>query len=329
MMARVRVSVVVPSYKRPTSLERCLSALAAQDTLPDEMLVVARRGDLATQRVVDQYADRLVRLVLVDVSAGRPGLVAALNAGVAASSGQIVCFTDDDAVPRADWLTRIIAAFVHDASIGAVGGRDWVVQDGEVDAGAESVVGTMTWYGRLVGNHHLGVGPPRDVAVLKGANLSVRGELLRQFGFDTRLRGASTEHYSELGLCLRIIRSGYRVVYDPAIAVEHYPQPRADEARDFNATQVRDAAYNETLALLEHLKPAGRVAHLFFAAIVGTRTSPGVVRWMRAVGSGTGPQAGFVVANLTGRGLAISTYVRTHTNGRDSFGGGGRGGHHN
>jgi hypothetical protein len=103
---------------------------------------------------------------------------------------------------------------------------------------------------------------------------------------------------------------GYRIVYDPAITVEHYPQPRADETRDFNPNQVRDAAHNETLALLDHLEPAGRVAHLVFAVAVGTRTSPGLARSMRAlVRTGT-PQLHLVAANLSGRRLAVVAHLR-------------------
>jgi GT2 family glycosyltransferase len=307
----MHVSVVIPTYKRPESLSRCLDALACQDTQAAEILVVIRRDDEATQRVVDQYASDRIRHLHVRIPAGRPGLVAALNAGTEASSGQIVCLTDDDAVPRPDWITRIVAAFAQDSLIGAVGGRDWVYYDGKLIAGDESIVGTVNWYGRCVGNHHLGVGPSRDVATLKGVNLSVRGELLRQLGFDTRLRGSPTEHHSELGLCLRLLRLGYRVVYDPAIAVEHYLEPRADGARIFAPHQVGDAAHNETLALLEHLKPTGRVAHLLVATAVGTADTPGLAQALRSLVSSGTPRLRYVAANLGGRSSAAVAYRRT------------------
>ena len=74
------------------------------------------------------------------------------------------------------------------------------------------------------------------MAVLKGVNLSVRGELIRQIGFDRRLRGVATEHHSELGLCLRLLQMGYRIVYDPAIAVDHRPAPRVHEKREYSKT---------------------------------------------------------------------------------------------
>ena len=306
----MRVSVVVPTYKRPDSLCRCLDALARQDTQPDEILVVARREDEASRQCISEREDEPVRLVPIDVPAGRPGFVAALNAGVAASRAEIVCLTDDDAEPHPDWISRILETFAADPRIGAVGGRDWVYHDGQLEDGAKLQVGTLSWWGRIIGNHHLGIGQPRDVAALKGVNLSVRGGLIRQIGFDKRLRGVTTEHHSEWGLCLRLLRMGYRIIYDPAIAVDHRPQPRVAEAREFGRRQVRDAAHNETLALLEHLSPAGQAAHLLWTTTIGTRGAPGLAQAARLLLSTGDPKLRPLFGNLAGRGLAVLTYLR-------------------
>ena len=272
---------------------------------------MARREDEASQRCLGERADDSVRLVLIDVPAGRPGFVAALNAGVAASRGEIVCLTDDDSEPWPDWLARIEAAFATDPTLGAVGGRDWVYFGDRLEDGDGSEVGTVSWWGRAIGRHHLGSGPAREVAVLKGVNLSARGELIRQVGFDRRLRGRTTEHHSELGLCLRLRRLGYRVVYDPAIAVDHRPQPRTAEAREFDHSQVRDSAFNESLALLEHLSLPGSIAHLLWTTAVGTRSSPGLVQSLRLLVSSGNPRLRLLAGNLQGRSLALSTFLRS------------------
>lgn len=307
-MPRVSISVVIPTYRRPEALTRCLDALARQDKVADEILVVVRPEDAASRDCIRGAPEvGSVGLVPVDVAAGRPGFVAALNAGLAASSGDIVCFTDDDAEPRPDWIARI-SACLADASIGAVGGRDWVYHGDRLEQGEETVVGTVSWWGRTIGRHHLGVGGARDVEVLKGVNLSGRGDLLRSIGFDSRLLGTATEHHSELGLCLAVRRMGYRVVYDPAIAVDHRPRPRAVEAREFGPRQVRDATHNETLALLEHLSPAGQVAHLLWSTMVGSRGAPGLAQSARLLITSGNPQLALLRANLQGRRLALATY---------------------
>ena len=307
----MRISVVVPTYRRPAALGRCLDALAAQSEAVDEVLVVARRQDEASHRCVAERGDSSIRLVLIDVPGGAPGFVAALNAGVDASHGEIVCLTDDDAEPWPDWISQVSAAFAADRSIGAVGGRDWVYFGDRLEAGDGSGVGTVTWWGRVIGRHHLGVGPVRDVAVLKGVNLSARGDLIRQVGFDPRLRGRTTEHHSELGFCLRLLRMGYRVVYDPAISVDHRPQPRVTEAREFDPEQVRNAAFNETLALLEYLSLVGGLVHLLWTIAVGTRVSPGFGQSARLLLTDGNPRLRLLLGNVQGRALALSVFARS------------------
>jgi cellulose synthase/poly-beta-1,6-N-acetylglucosamine synthase-like glycosyltransferase len=296
---------------RPESLSRCLDALVRQDRQADEILVVVRRDDEASRQHIRMRGGESIRPVPIDVPTGRPGFVAALNAGVDASSGEIVCLTDDDAEPRPDWIFRILATYAADPKIGAVGGRDWIYEGEWLVDGAEPVVGTISWLGTTPGNHHLGVGPARDVDVLKGVNLSMRGDLLRRIRFDKRLLGRGTEHHSELMLCLTLRRLGYRIVYDPAIAVEHRPQPRVGGSRGYGPIEVRAASHNETLAFLEHLPPMGRAVHLLWTTAIGTRGAPGLAQAIRLLLSTGDPKPRLLWGNVTGRGLAVLTYLRS------------------
>ncbi len=274
------------------------------------MIVVVRREDEASSRVAHEHGS-LVRVVAIDVPAGSPGVVMALNAGVAASSGEIVCLTDDDAEARPGWIERIERTFALDPRIGAVGGRDWVFHGERLEDGAEGTVGIVSSFGRTTGNHHLGSGPARDVDVLKGVNLSLRGDLVREVGFDSRLRAVTTEHHWELGLCLKLRRRGYRVVYDPEIAVDHRPQPRVAEDRERGERDLADATHNETLAMLEYLPPGGRVAHLVWALGVGTRASPGLAASLRMLAGGEGARWALLRGNFVGRLRGLGTYRRS------------------
>lgn len=313
----MRVSVIVPTYRRPDSLSRCLDALIGQDRQPHEIIVVARRTDEASWRCIYGRTDEQIRPLAIDLPTGQPGVVAALNAAVDATLGDVVCITDDDAEPHPDWISRIVTALSADASIAAVGGRDWIYENRELLDGAESTVGIIRPWGRIVGGHHLGVGPARDVAVLKGVNLGVRGDLIREVRIDTRLRGSTTEHHWELSLCLSLLRKGFRIVYDPAIAVDHQAQPRVDEARNFGARQVRDAAHNETLAVLENLSPAERVVHLLWTTVIGSRSTPGLAQAVRRVGTGRS-EPRLLLANIAGRALAVLTYLGIRGRPRDT-----------
>lgn len=271
------VSVIVPSWRRPADLGRCLAGLAAQDRAPDEVIVVARAEDEETLALLgrEQPGAPAVRALRVS----EPGVVASLNAGMAAAKGDLFAITDDDAVPRPDWLERIADAFGADAGIGGVGGRDWVRREGRTEGGSEPVVGRVLWYGRVVGNHHLGVGEARDVDLLKGVNLAFRREALRGVEIAEDLRGAGAQVHWEIGLCLAIKRAGWRLIYDPAIAVDHFPAQRFDEDRRTGRPLIalEDEVYNETYALLRHLPRWRGASVLGYGTAVGTRLAPGMV----------------------------------------------------
>lgn len=297
------VSVVVPTYRRPDDLRRCLAALDAQTRRPDELLVVVRDDDAESDRALARSRLAHPRLPLRVVTVREPGQVAALDAGVSAATGDVVAITDDDAAPRPEWLARIAAHFAADASLGGLGGRDWMHVHDRVDEGVAPTVGRLQWVGRVVGRHHLGAGAPREVDVLKGANMSYRRAALAGLHFDARLRGTGAQVHNDLALSLAVGRAGWTLRYDPEVAVDHYPAPRHDEDQRhaFNPVAVRNMVHNETLVLLEHLGGARRVAYALWAPLVGTREAPGVVQWLRFLPTQRALATRKLAASLAGR----------------------------
>jgi glycosyltransferase involved in cell wall biosynthesis/GT2 family glycosyltransferase len=305
---QVRISVVVPTYRRTESLKSCLDAIASQETAPAEVIIVIREDDWASRNLVLEHS---APTSCVEVN--RAGVIAAMNAGVDASSGEVIALTDDDARPRPDWLTRLRNTYVADPGIAAVGGRDFVFHEGVLEDGRALEVGIVDWLGRVAGNHHLGVGSARDVDVLKGVNLSVRGQVLRELRFDERLIGVGTEHHWELALCLSLRRRGLRVVYDPAIAVDHHPQPRIEGTRQLDEApiHVRNATHNATLALLEYLPPSRRALYLAWAIGIGMGNSPGVAHALHRWVSHGDLELPLLKAAVTGRIAAVRTLLRS------------------
>ena len=280
------VSVLVPAYRRPLDLERCLRALAGQSRRPQQVVVVVRDDDGETRAVAGAAAAWLPNLEQVVVTA--PGQVHALNRGLAAARGDVVAITDDDAAPRPDWLARIVEIFAADARVGGVGGRDWVHHGGRIEDGVSLTVGQLQWFGRCIGNHHLGAGAPRDVHFLKGANMSYRRAAIEGLAFDARLRGAGAQVCNDMAFSLAVRRRGWRVVYDPLVAVDHYPAERFDDDRrdqvSFGAHC--NAAFNQALVVCESLGPLRSLAFFCWAVAVGTRSTPGVLQFARLCASG-------------------------------------------
>jgi GT2 family glycosyltransferase len=299
--ARPVVSVIVPSWRRVVSLERCLRAIATQTRLPDEVIIGVRSDDAETRRAVESLA-RSFPAPLRHAATAEPGVVAAMNAALAQcrADGDIIALTDDDTEPRADWLERLVSCF-DDPTVGGAGGRDWQ----PFERGDRTVVGKVQWFGRTVGNHHLGSGAARDVDVLKGANCAYRSSLLRASGFDTRLAGSGAQVFWELALCLPIRRAGWRLVYDPAIAVEHHIEPRTDGDQlhrgVFAKDPLADATGNATLVLLEHLRGGARAAFAAWALLAGTHHEPGLAQLPRLVVGGDRHAFARWTATLDGR----------------------------
>jgi glycosyltransferase involved in cell wall biosynthesis/GT2 family glycosyltransferase len=302
------VDVVVPTLHRPDALIRCLTALQRQQRLPDQVIVVVRTDDRESLDALDQFDAGSLSVTVVRVNLR--GVLAAMSAGVHASTASVIAFTDDDAQPRADWLARIVTCF-GDLSVGAVGGRDLVPgQEGPVNP----VVGVFTRSGKLVGNHHLGVGPPRDVHVLKGVNMAIRTAALA-LPAEGVLRGTGAQAHYEVLVCAAVRSAGWRIVYDPAMVVDHEGAARVQsDSRDRPpARSVVDGGYNWLLASTL-LEPAERSRRVLFAFAIGTRDQPGMIRVIAAVLRGEGEVLRRAVPSIVGKLLAFVTLLlRSHT----------------
>lgn len=305
-------TVLVPTYRRARDLERCLAAIQDQTEPADEVIVVFREGDRETAQLLRNAPAGEMRLCCLTVT--EPGQVAALNRGLEEVRGDIVAILDDDAAPHPEWLARIRHHFEADPTIGGVGGRDVIFRDGELWGGRRQVVGRVQWFGRVIGNHHWGFGGPRDVDTLKGANMSFRREAIGGLRFDPRLRAQGVQMHNDLAFCLEVKRRAWRLIYDPAISVDHFLGQRHDyDQRDrFSALAVADESHNSTLVMLEHLPPVRRLAFMAWAVVVGTRGRPGALQFVRRRLLWRDPTArARTAASLRGRWEGWQTWQRS------------------
>ncbi len=304
----MKMNVIVPTYRRPKDLERCLEALKKQTRPADEVLVVVRDTDSETWQFLETFNHNPLPLRILTVI--KPGAIPAMNVGLDAASGDIISFTDDDAAAHPDWLARIESYFLSDSRIGGVGGRDFVYHGDQFKEGAQEVVGKLEWFGRTIGNHDLGVGEVREVDILKGVNMTFRRTAINGRHFDLRMRGTSAQIHFEIEFCLALKGAGWKLIYDPKIAVDHYQGKRFDEdQRDkFNELAVANIVHNQTLALLQHLPPVRRFIFVIWALLVGTRGAPGFLQWLRFLPS-EGKVAGQkLLASLRGRWQGWQTW---------------------
>lgn len=280
----MQVTVLVPTYKRPDDLARCLKALKKQVRPADEILLTVRDSDAATWEFLDGFEREGLPLKLLTLDS--PGQVFALNSGLAVATGDIIAITDDDAAPHPDWLQRIEAHFEANPQVGGVGGRDWVhIDQSTVDTSEAQVVGKVQWFGRYIGNHHCGVGPAREVDILKGANMSYRRIAVQSIRFDERLKGAGAQVCNDMAFSLAVRRAGWKLIYDPMVAVDHYPAQRfdSDQRNQFVYEAWNHTVHNQTVTILDYLGFWQRIVFCTWMLVVGNRVALGFIQVLRLV----------------------------------------------
>jgi glycosyltransferase involved in cell wall biosynthesis len=214
------VSVVVCTRNRSAALAGACDAMLGVDYDPArwEMLIVDNSSTDDTAEVARSVAESHPSRVRVMVEE-EIGLSAARNAGIAATEAAIVAFIDDDAFPEHGWLAAIVEGFRR-PDVMCVGGPVEPLIEGELPS----------WFrGRFL--PYLTVWDLGDEVIElkyneypRGANIAFRRlglELVGGFSVHLGRKGTSLLSCEEIELCLRLERTGFVTLYQPAARVRH------------------------------------------------------------------------------------------------------------
>ena len=198
-----KVSVVVCAYNAETTMAACLDSLQALRYPACEIVVV---DDGSTDRT-GQIADRYEGIHVIHHE--NKGLSAARNVGMAASTGEIVAYTDSDCVVDPDWLHYLVATFLS-SGYPAVGGPNLPPEEDSFTATCVAV----------------SPGGPLEVLLddeeaehIPGCNMAFRREALEEIGgFNPVYRAAG----DDVDVCWRLQDLGYRIGWSPAAMVWHF-----------------------------------------------------------------------------------------------------------
>jgi glycosyltransferase involved in cell wall biosynthesis len=224
-----RVSVITPAKDAAATLPAMLDAIAALEPVNGGIeLVVVDDGSSDATRAIAAAHPAVARVV--DGGGGGPGR--ARNLGVAASTGDVIAFTDADCMPAPGWLAAALAV---------------------LDAGADIVQGSVVAAGP-VGPWDRTVRVGRFSHLYETANLLIRRDWFEALnGFEPWL---SPKRSKELGedvwLGWRAQRAGARTAFAAEAVVAHAVFPGSP--RSFVSEHFRRRFFPEMVARIPELR---------------------------------------------------------------------------
>lgn len=279
------VTVVVCSIGRDPRLRDTVLALLDQ-THPDCTVLVVDNAP-GCGRVQD-YLEGIADARLSVLPEPRRGLSIARNTGVAAASGEIVAFTDDDAIPDRTWIAELAGVFAAGGDhLSCVTGRvlpasldtKWeqlFEEYGAFDKGADA----LFWSSQVHTEAESSLGAPGPRGALypygggefgSGNNMSFRrSRLLELGGFDPALGAGSLARGGEdLDTFRTVVLAGDLIAYTPRAVVRHFHRDTETALRQqmfgygvgFAAVVTKMAITDPraALSLLRRLPAAARV----------------------------------------------------------------------
>ncbi|MCW3995068.1 MAG: glycosyltransferase [Candidatus Bathyarchaeota archaeon] len=245
------VTVVIPTYKRADILSYLLDALGRQSYRDFDVVVVVKPSGDGTEQLLAQAKGFKVTLVIQN----KGHIVDAYFLGVKNSTGKIVAFLDDDAIPADNWLEETVKVFQNSNFVAVTGDSFPVLlQNGEMQVLRErEVPSVLSPYEFALFGHPLkGLEEYKNCiaksglvyergnnaywrkrgmvkALLRGPSMAVLGDVLRSIDLPGEwILGCAWE----MVLGWQLWKRGHQLVFSPNVKVYHVVHGRTS-SRDF------------------------------------------------------------------------------------------------
>jgi GT2 family glycosyltransferase len=224
------ISVVVCSYNGSRTIATTLEWLGRLEYPRYEVIVVDDGSTDDTAAIAGSFGVRVIR------TPANNGLSHARNLGLAAATGEIVAYIDDDAFPDPHWLTYLARTFMTTDHAGVGGPNIPPPGDGPIAACVANAPGgpVHVLLSDQVAEH------------IPGCNMAFRRDRLQAIdGFDARFRRAG----DDVDVCWRLQKRGWTLGFNAAAMVWHH---RRNSIRAYWRQQI---GYGDAEALLERKWP--------------------------------------------------------------------------
>ena len=222
----LKLSIIIATHARPDALARLIESLAPQLNSQRE-LFIADNGTREPSPIPEAAPP------LTHLHDARPGKCRIQNRAIAAATGDLIVFLDDDLIVAPRFLDQVEQFFRDHPEFAAMKGRILPAEDPARKAGPKAVYLDLP-----IADHGEHVIEVRGVL---GANMAFRRAALDRVGnFDEWLGPGAAGHEEETEISARIRRAGLKIGYAPLAVVYHEVDPgRADRERFLRVARER------------------------------------------------------------------------------------------
>jgi GT2 family glycosyltransferase len=216
--------------------------LAAQTVTPDEIIVIDNRSPRSGEIGLAVAEFPGVRLIHIPENRGFTG---GMNAGLREVTNEYVLIVEDDMVLRPGCLLAFQCACESEPNIGVASG---LILKESTDVihyagGDVSLDGIYHFHIRGAGERYRGqFSAPYHVSYVTGAMIFARTDYLRRLG---GFRDDFFMYLEDVEFCLRVTRTGRRLLIVPAAIAEHFQPPpgRPSELVEFHQAKNLPVLY--------------------------------------------------------------------------------------
>jgi GT2 family glycosyltransferase len=166
------------------------------------------------------------------------GFAGGMNAGIDAAAGEYAYLTEDDVSLRPGCLSSMVDYAQSHPDAGLVAPVMYDESSGAVRSAGGRFALDSVFNLKIIKERVAGQGPqPFDVMYVPGASILARTSLLRS------LRGFREDFFlyqEDLELCIRVLKSGHRIVTVPAAGVEHVDPPAGPASDAIEYLRIRN-----------------------------------------------------------------------------------------
>lgn len=205
------VSIVICTHNRADLLDRCLDYLQYQTNPNFEVVVVNGPSTDHTKHILRKYEGR----IKLGHTSER-NLAKSRNIGIELSSGQLIAFIDDDALPFDDWVEKLLKEFSErPTTLAAIGGPAYYA--GSLKFQAEDILINELAEAKFQFEPEL-LGQDGWKRSMLGTNTCFRSDVIKKIkGFDEQF-----DYYlDESEISYRLQKLGYLVGYCEDLHLRH------------------------------------------------------------------------------------------------------------